>query len=778
MKLNFVFILLTIFVTACTPSRDVVMPEIAPPLMEPKADQSGILSIDDVFSGKYQMEYFGGVQWSQDGESFTQIENSRAGNSITETEVATNEKSTFISANELKPKDADQPLRVSKYFLSEDEQKLMIFTNTRRVWRENTKGDYWVLDLKTNELRQIGKELPASSLMFAKFSKDASKVAYVSGHNLYVENLSNGKIKALTKDGTEDIINGTFDWAYEEELFCKDGFRWSPDGKTIAFWQIDASDIGDYLMINTTDSIYPFTIPVEYPKAGKDPSSAKIGIVDVSTGGIKWAKIPGDPSQNYLPRLQWINDNMFMAHQLNRKQNTFSLWSCNASTGEANLFYTEKDDAWTDVVHMDVSAPWEMLDLPFFNNSLYKLTEKDGWRHLYKLPLNRSEEVLITKFEHDVARYYTLNGENRPGYVCASPDNATQRYLYSVDVENGSTPQRLTPPQYSGVNTYDVSPNGKYAIHSHSSSTQAPSVHLITLPDHKILETYADNKSYMERLQKEVKMPIVEFFKVTTEDGVEMDGKMLKPYNFDPKKKYPVIFNVYGEPAGQTAVDTWSPNLLSAMFTQKGYIYITMDNRGTPSLKGREWRKSIYRKVGVINSRDQAMATKKIRDWEFVDEERIAVWGWSGGGSMTLNLLFRYPEIYQTGVSVAAVANQLYYDNIYQERYMGLPSENMEDFVEGSPITYAKNLQGNLLYIHGTADDNVHYQNAEALINELVKHNKQFDLMSYPGRSHGIWEGEGTTKHLYTMLTNYFLEHCPPGGRQPYQSGTTDKSRS
>jgi dipeptidyl-peptidase-4 len=243
-----------------------------------------------------------------------------------------------------------------------------------------------------------------------------------------------------------------------------------------------------------------------------------------------------------------------------------------------------------------------------------------------------------------------------------------------------------------------------------------------------------------------------------------MDGRLFKPTDFDPTKKYPVVFNIYGEPWGQTATNSWS-SLYNILLAQQGYCVINIDNLGTPFLKGTEWRTSIYRKIGLLNASDQAKATKQIRQWDFIDEDRISVWGWSGGGSMTLNLMFQYPEIYQTGISVAPVAWQLYYDNIYQERYMGLPQENEEDFIKGSPLTYAKDLKGNLLLIHGTADDNVHYQNSEALINELVKHNKMFSLMSYPNRSHGIYEGANTRRHLYTMMNKYLHDHCPPGGQ-------------
>jgi dipeptidyl-peptidase-4 len=259
-----------------------------------------------------------------------------------------------------------------------------------------------------------------------------------------------------------------------------------------------------------------------------------------------------------------------------------------------------------------------------------------------------------------------------------------------------------------------------------------------------------------------------EFFKIKTAEGVEMDGWIRKPENFDPAKKYPVVFYVYTEPWGQEVKDMYTITdnyLYQGDMAKDGYLYVCLDNRGTPVPKGREWRKSVYRKIGLVNIKDQAMAAKEIMKWPYVDTSRIAVWGWSGGGSATLNLMFQYPEIYKTGISVAAVGNQLSYDNIYQERYMGLPQENKQDFINGSPMTYAKNLRGNLLYIHGTGDDNVHYNNAEMLLNELIKHNKQFQFMPYPNRTHSISEGEGTFEHLSTLFTNYLRHHCPPGGR-------------
>jgi len=727
----------------------------------------GLLSIDRLFnSNEFRQEWLGQTEWFDNGESYTKIEPAidNKGMEIAVYETKTGKKRTLVSAKHLTPKGRERALRIASYSWSEDQKKLLIFTNTKRVWRTNTKGDYWYLNLDTEELKQLGRGLPESSLMFTKFSPDNEFVSYVSEFNIYTENLKTGKIGQLTKDGNKDIINGTFDWVYEEELFCKDGFRWSPDGKQIAFWQLDASEIKNFSMINNTDSIYSKVIPVQYPKVGEDPSSCRLGSINIGTGKITWMNIPGDPKQNYIPRMQWVAQQI-LVQQLNRKQNQLNVYLCNPSTGECKLSYTESDDAWVDIMNLDATANWTMYDMEIVDReeSFLRVTEKDGWRHVYKINLDGSGEINLTNFDADIARFYGLDNKRKNLYINASPKNATQRYLYKIANSGKGKLQKLTPEKYQGVNQYNISPNGKYAIHRFSSSNTPPITDLVSLPDHKVIRHLVENKTYKEKIAT-LKLPKTEYFKITTKDNVEMDVKITKPLDFDASKKYPVLFHVYGEPAGQTTTDRWQLGW-HHLLVQKGYVVITTDNRGTPCPKGRKWRKSIYRKVGIINSRDQAMAANEILKLDYLDADRVAVWGWSGGGSMTLNLMFRYPEIYKTGISVAFVSNQLYYDNIYQERYMGLPSENMEDFVKGSPITYAKNLKGNLLLVHGTGDDNVHYQNAEALINELIKHNKQFQVMPYPNRSHGIYEGENTRRHLYTLFTNYLTKHVTPGAQ-------------
>lgn len=723
----------------------------------------GELTIDRIFkSREFRQERFGPARWINEGKAYTTLEKSsdyKGARDIMAYETESGKKSILVAAKQLIPTGDTIPLNLSNYSWSHDKQKLLIFTNTKRVWRTHTKGDYWVLNLKTKQLQQVGKGLKESSLMFTKFSPDDSRVAYVSEHNIYVEDLKTGKQTQVTDDGSDTMINGTFDWAYEEEFSCQDGFRWSPDGQSIAYWQVDASGIRNFLMINNTDSIYSQTIPIQYPKVGETPSACRIGTVAAKGGATTWMDIPGDNQQHYLPRMQWSEDSQFLlSQQLNRKQNTLKLWKSMAATGNSTNVYTEVEEAWVDAVAND---DWLWTE---GGKSFTWTSEKDGWRHLYRISQDGKKETLISEGDYDVISIQELDTKGGWCYFIASPDNPTQRYLYRLPLFKKGKAERLSPAHQAGTHSYQIAPGGKYAFHSFSNLNTPPVRNLISLPDHKVIRTLVENNDYKAKINQLTSVQR-EFFKVKTEDDVEMDGYMIKPPNFDPNKKYPVLFYVYGEPWEQTARDGWDSNLWNQMLAQQGYIIITMDNRGTPSPKGRAWRKSIYRKIGVINSRDQAMATKEVMKWNFIDSERIAVWGWSGGGSMTLNLLFRYPEIYKTGMSVAPVANQLLYDNIYQERYMGVPWENKEDFIEGSPITYAKNLEGNLLLVHGTGDDNVHYQNSEALMNELIKHNKMFQVMPYPNRSHGIYEGANTRRHLYTMMTQYLKEKVEAGGK-------------
>ena len=702
------------------------------------------------------------VQWTRDGNAYWSSDEE----GISQINFATKKKTMVVPIDQLVPAGTDKPLKIKSFKPAENEKQILIFTNAQRVWRYETRGDYWVFHLGSGKLRQLGTSLPPASLMFAKISPDGLTAAYVSKHNIYAEDLTNGKITQLTTDGTDKMINGTFDWVYEEEFDCRDGFRWSPDSKSIAYWQIDAREVKYFLMINNTDSTYSYTVPVEYPKVGENPSACKVGIIDLKKKKTRWMEVPGDQRQHYIPRMDWAaNATTLILQQLDRKQQVSKIYTCDAATGQASLLMEEKDEAWVDV--QDVWDDNGGLD--WFNNGTEFMwaSEKDGWRHFYRITRDGKTEVNITPGNYDVVSPVLVHEESNSFYFIASPDNATERYLYRTTLDGKGKAERITPADQPGTHSYQIAINGKWALHNFSNAGFKPVRERITLPGHTTLE--GEEGVAAKWAKHDPSKNKVEFFQVTTADGVTMDGWIVKPANLDPSKKYPVLFNVYTEPAGTTVNNRWGTGrngLYDGDMAADGYCYVSLDNRGTPAPKGRAWRKAIYRKIGIVNIQDQAMGAQEVfKKWNWIDTSRVAVHGWSGGGSATLNLLFQHPETYKTGISVAAVADQLCYDNIYQERYMGIPQENLADFVAGSPITYAKNLKGNLLYIHGTGDDNVHFQNAERLVNELVKYGKLFQYMAYPNRSHGIYEGEGTTEHLKKMFTQYLREKCPPGAR-------------
>ncbi|MBL0200470.1 MAG: DPP IV N-terminal domain-containing protein [Chitinophagaceae bacterium] len=713
----------------------------------------------------------GKINWNADGNSYTKIKD---GN-IVQVDPVTEEEIVVVDKTKLIDPETNITVVLQSYEFNNNYTRVLIFTNTVKVWRYNTMGDYWLYDIIANKLTKMGKKLLPQSLMFAKFSPDGKDVAYVSEHNIYSEDISNGEITKLTKDGTRKLINGTFDWVYEEEFNCRDGFRWSPDGTMIAFWQVDATKIKDYYMLNTTDSNYSQVIPVEYPKVGEAPSAVKIGVVNINTKNVKWMDIAGDPQQHYLPRMEWAAKNELVVQQLNRKQQESKLIYCNVTDGKARVFWTENSQAWVDLNTSDPKG-WNWIN---DGKEFIWVSEKDGWRHIYKISRDGTAEIDLTTGTYDIEEIKCIDEANNLIYFTASPYNSTQLYLYKVNIQKPTllkkilnsigttkaTVDAVDANGRAGIHGYQISPNGKFAFHTYSSHNTPRVQEWLKLPANKPLN---EAKS-IEATAKIDPTVDVEFVNIQVDDAITLNGWINKPKNFDSTKKYPVVFYVYGEPASSTVKDSYGAQnnfLYKGDMRSDGYLQVTIDNRGSPVLKGAEWRKSIYRKIGDINIVDMARGFEKLLSMKpYMDKERTAVWGWSGGGSSTLHLLFRYPNLFQTGIAIAAVSNQLFYDNIYQERYMGLPQENREDFINGSPVTYAKNLKGNLLYIHGTGDDNVHFSNAELLVNELVKYNKQFQYMAYPNRSHSISEGEGTFQHLSTLYTNYLKQHCPPGAK-------------
>jgi len=711
------------------------------------------------------------LAWENSGNSYTILEPAAdgKGTDIVAYETGSGKRTVEISAAQLTPAGAKGPLEIWEYSWSADGKKLLVFTNGKKVWREYTRGDYWVYDTSAapdNRLTRLGGDAPESSLMFATFSPDGNRVAWVRANNIYSEELATMKITQLTSDGSADIINGTSDWVNEEELFLRNCIRWSPDSRQIAYWQFDQSGVGEYTLINDTEEEYPVTFKYKYPQPGTTNSAVRAGIVSAAGGATTWVKLDGDPRQNYVAQMDWAgNSEGVLIEYLNRAQNDNKFIWADAKTGDTRVITEDTDKDWVDVNGMDWVEKGKGAATSATKDALF-LSERDGWRHEYRLDLKSGEPRLVTNFAGDVLEKTAVDQEGGWLYFIASPDDPVRQYLYRARLDGKGSPERVTPADERGEHNYDIAPNAKWAVHRYSTADRPTRIEIVSLPDHRLIRTLMDNDELAAKAQPMLSSK-TEFFKVKVDNGMTLDASMIKPPDFDPKKKYPVVTYVYGEPWGATVRDEFGGGfrLMFGLMAEEGYIVVSIDNAGTPSPKGREWRKSIYGAIGVLSSAQQTQAIKElVKDHPYIDLSRMAIWGHSGGGSTTLNVMFRYPGVYSTGIALAPVADESHYDSIYQERYMGQPQVNVKGYHDGSPINFADGLQGHLLIIHGSGDDNVHFQGTELLINKLVELGKPFELMDYPNRTHALSEGKGTSFHVFSTLMRYVEEHVPAGG--------------
>ncbi len=715
-----------------------------------------LLTVGRLFGTKeFEAESLPARRWSKRTSTYFTLEKPAAGTGreVVRTDAATGKKEVVVPATALVPGGAKEPLAVESFEFSADESRVLLYTNSKRVWRRNTRGDYWVLDVKTRTLRKLGGDADPSSLMFATLSPDGTRVAFVRASNLYVQGLQSLKITQLTTDGSKTLINGTSDWVNEEELGLRDCFRWSPDSRHILFWQFDTTGVPDFHLIDNVVSSSPRITSFAYPKVGEKNSATRLGVIPAGGGTVRWLDLPGDPREHYLPHADWTPDgSQIVVQQFNRLQTELRVWRVDPSTGRARHVFTERDAAW-----LENDNPWRWLD---GGKSFLWLSERSGWRHAYRAPLDGSPLEPITKGAFDVIGVEAVDAAGGWLYYAASPTDATRRSLFRMTLDGGKT-ERLSPEKQTGWHEYAFSPDAKWAVHTWSNFTTPPVVELVRAGDHGVVRTLTDNAKLRARLAA-LERPTVEFMRVPIGDGVTLDGWSMTPANVDPAAKLPLLMYVYGEPHGQTVRDAWPGprGLWHWMLAQQGFVVASVDNRGTNVPRGREWRKAVHRKIGILAPAEQAAAVRVLlRRWPFVDPGRVGSWGWSGGGSMSLNAVFRHPDLYRTAIAVAPVADQRLYDTIYQERYMGLPADNEAGYRDGSPITHAGKLRGNLLLVHGTGDDNCHYQATERLMDELVARGRRFSVLPYPNRTHAIKEGRNTDQHLMETMTRFLRDN-------------------
>ncbi len=721
---------------------------------------SSLLSIHRIYgTSEFAAETFGPSRWVDNGAGYTTVEPPAAGKGqdIVRYDVARGTREVVVPAARLVPEAGADPLQIEEYAWSPDQNRLLVFTNSRPVWRLNTRGDYWLLDRTSGRLRQLGgTQAKPSTLMFAKFSPDGSRVGYVRENNLYVEDVASGAITALTTDGSRTLINGTFDWVYEEELmnYYADGWRWSPDGASIAYWQLNADRVRDFLLVNNTDSLYSFTIPVQYPKAGEENSAARIGVVGANGGATRWLEIQGDPRNHYLARMEWAaSSGEILVQRLNRLQNTLELLLGDARTGRVRPILVERDSAWVDVVD---GLAWVNQ-----GKQLTWVSERSGWRHVYLVSRDGRTVRPLTKGAFDVDEVKGVDEKGGWLYYTASPAHPSQRYLFRVRLNGKGAPERVSP-EARGTHVYDMAPDFRHALHTYSRFDTPPVVDVVRLAGHRTLRTLVNNSRLRTRLAQ-VRTGGHEFSDIPLRDGTRLPAWMMRPPGFDSTQPYPLVMYVYGGPGRQTVLDAWLgvPHYFFHWYlTQQGYLVASVENRGAGALLGRGWRKAVYRRLGVVEAEDQAAAVRWLAQRPFVDSTRVATWGWSYGGFLSLNGIFRFPDLYRAAVAVSPVTHWALYDNIYTERYNGLPAENREGYNLGSPLTHVAGLKGELLLAHGSGDDNVHYQNTEVLVNALVAADKPFQMMEYPNRTHGMREG-GARRHLFGTIARFLAENIP-----------------
>ncbi len=699
------------------------------------------ITLDDIYKNrKFSSRGVYGIQSMNDGDHYCQLKK----DSLNVYEYKTGKYTrTIVTAKMLIPAGDTAPIAMSSFEFSDDETRLLFATDDEPIYRRSSKATYFVYDLKSGSLTPLSK---GGKQRLATFSPDASMVAFVRDNNIFCADLKSGSELQVTTDGkVNEIINGATDWVYEEEFEFSKAFAWSPDSKKIAWYRFDESKVKEYQLTYYGD-LYPEQYKYKYPKAGEDNSVVDLYVFDYQKK--KSIKIDlGSERDIYIPRMKWTEDpNTLAFYRMNRNQNKLDLLLADGTTGATRILYTEENKYYIEIND----------HLTFLKNGKEFLisSEKDGYRHLYLYSLNGSLIRQLTKGNWEVLNVLGADEKNNLVYYTSTETSPLDKDLYSVTVD-GEKKNKIS--QRAGSNSPEFSKSYSWFINRWS-DINTPSYTAVYDSKGKEIRLLQDNAKLRETMV-EYNFAKAEFFTVKTSDNLELNGWMLKPADFDPLKKYPVLFTIYGGPGSQTVVNSWgSVSSWNQLWAQHGIIVVSVDNRGTGG-RGEEFKKCTYLQLGKYETFDQIEAAKYLGTLPFVDKGRIGMWGWSFGGYLTLSCVTKGADVFSFGIAVAPVTNWKYYDNIYTERFMRTPKENNEGYEENSPVNHAEKFRGKLLMIHGMADDNVHPQNSYDMVTALVGANKQFESQFYPNSNHGIYTGKNTTYHLYTRMTDFILKN-------------------
>ncbi len=593
------------------------------------------------------------------------------------------------------------------------------------------------------------KEKPDRS---GRVSPDGKSVIYSDRGNLYVRDLHGDRKIPLTKNTADGPISNR-------------RAVWSPDGKRIAFVQSDASEVKLRSVLVPGDPTYPEVREVRFARVGETISTLRVGAVDARGTETRWLSIPVPTEGYYLGQVSWAgNSNDLLVEKLSRFRDEREFLIADVRTGAIRRIFHESDPAWVIASYRKNAGLEWIRD----GRAFIVLSEKDGWRHAYVYSRDGQELDLLTPGESDIIERAVVDEARGWFYYYASPDNATQKFLYRVRLDGTGEPTRVSPMDQPGTHDYDFSPDAKWAFHTYSTFDTTPVTELVELHEHRVVRVLEDNEELRKKMESLISQP-TEFFQLEIGGGVVMDAWMIKPTDFDSSRKYPVLVYVYGEPHGQTVLDAWGRSShvdYHRVIADLGYLVVSIDNRGTPAPKGAAWRRSVFGSLGPLSSEEQAAGLKELgRIRSYVDLSRVGIWGWSGGGSNTLNAMFRKPDVYHLGIAVAPKPQPHLYNAWFQEIYMRTREVNPEGYRRSAPINFAEGLKGDLLIIHGTGETNTHLQITEGLVDRLIELGKRFDYMAYPNRNHGLREGRGTAIHLRMLMARYLIEHLPPGPR-------------
>lgn len=697
------------------------------------AQEKKSINIEDIWaSGTFRSQYMPGFNWMSDDQSYSALAN----NQIVRFKISDQQPAETIFKNQ-------DNLEIDDYEFNETENKLLIATDTEPIYRHSFVATYYVYDRKTDQLKKLFPE----KISYPTFSPDGQKVAFVSGNNLYYVDLTNFKATQITDDGKKNfIINGSTDWVYEEEFSFTKGFSWSPDSKKIAYYKFDESEVKEY-NLQLWNDLYPTDYRYKYPKAGEKNSEVSIHTYFLDSGK-KITLNTGEEKDQYIPRMQWTRHNDVVSIQrLNRLQNKFELLHANVISGEVKAVYKESNNTYVEIND----------DLTYLKdgNHFILTSEKSGFKHIYRFDMNGKPVNQITKGNWEVAEFLGADEKSGLVYYTSTEVSPLERHLYSIGLD-GKKKKRLT--EKKGTHEISISPGFTYFVDAYSTLNTPPQISLHRSLNGKLEKVFVSNED-LKNTMNEYNISPAEFFKFTTPDKVSLSGFMIKPLNFDPSKKYPVLVSIYGGPGHQSVTDSWQgPNYFwYQMLAQQGYIVVSVDNRGTGG-RGSDFKKITQNKLGKFETEDLIHTAQYLGSLPFVDKSRLGIFGWSFGGYLSSLAMTLGADYYKAGIAVAPVISWRFYDTIYTERYLGLPQENPSGYDENSPLSHAEKLKGNYLLIHGTADDNVHVQNSYAMQDALINANKQFEVFYYPDKNHGIYGGI-TRYHLYKKMTDFIYSN-------------------